>query len=84
MEGIVLDLSRYTKSVGPHSERGELIEKFTDRLNLDRIGTKYKILNCARVRVKLAHLSVPDLYAFWKKCSDSTCFSKVFWGALKI
>jgi len=66
------------------SERAELIGKFTDRLNLDRDGVKFKKLSYAAVAVKLAHIkSNFDLYAFMRACEQANSFSKYFWWALK-
>ena len=45
------------------SERDEAIQAFVDKLNEAREGTKYPPLTPAAVAVKVAHLSVSDLWA---------------------
>ena len=64
-------------------ERQELVGWFTDKINKDREGTKYKPLTCRFVAVKLGHLSVGDMRDFYKQCSKGE-FSKIFFGALKV
>lgn len=70
-----------------NSERAELIGWFTDKINIAREGTKFKKLACRAIGVKLAHLSVFDLYAFKSQALDyekrGGSFSKYFFGALK-
>ena len=66
------------------SERSELIGIFTDRLNRDRDGVKYKKLSYAAVSVKLAHIKTNfDLYAFLRSCEEARSFSAYFWWAIK-
>jgi hypothetical protein len=50
------------------SERGELLQFFTDKINADRKGTKYKPLPVAAIAVKLAHLKLADLYYLKSVC----------------
>lgn len=64
-------------------ERDELIQTFTNRLNAARQGTKWKPLTYRAIAVKLAHLSVSDLYAFQKQCEQAKSFSAYFFWALK-
>ena len=70
------------------SERAELIGWFTDRLNAARKGTRFKALSYKAVGVKLAHLTVFDLYAFKASCLEAEKagypFSAIFWKELKI
>lgn len=77
-------LKKYTlpKKDAPKSERADLIGRFHTKLNAERVGTKYKPLSVKFVAVKLGHLSVSDLYFFYKKCSEGE-FGKIFFGALK-
>ena len=69
------------------SERAELIGYITDTLNSERRGGKYPKLSYRRIGVKLAHLTVPDLYyikSMFNDCQNRgyPC-GKFFWGALK-
>lgn len=66
------------------SERDEVIQKFVDRLNAARAGTKYPPLEPRAVAVKLSHLSVSDLWAFYGQCEHARSFSRYFWWAIKV
>jgi hypothetical protein len=88
MEGINKYLRNpAARKSGPNSERAELIGYFADEVNKEREGTKYGKVRYAYIATKLAHLSVPDLYAFKRQLEDYTSrgnsFSKGFFGALK-
>ncbi len=65
------------------TERGELLEHFTEQLNKARKGTRYKPLTLRFIAVKTAHLSVPDLYHLKSICDKGDSFSRVFFGSLK-
>lgn len=67
----------------PRSERGELIGLFLERLNNDRLGSKYKPLTAARVGMMLRFLKTPDLRAFFRECEYAGNFSKFFWWRFK-
>jgi hypothetical protein len=69
---------------GANSERAHLIGKFTDTLNSKRDGKRYRKLTYAAVAVKLSHLSLQDLYYFWRYCEDAKNFSSCFWWSLKV
>ena len=77
------DIPRTPQPTRAKSERGEYVERFTDRLNFHRRGTPYHPLSYRQIAVKLAHLAIQDLHAFWNDCDRSGNFSKRFWGALK-
>ena len=65
------------------SERAELVQKFTDRLNEGRAKDGFKPLTPRAVAVKIAHLDTSDLYFFFKQCSQAKSFGARFWWALK-
>lgn len=65
------------------SERDELIQTFTDRLNAARKGTKWKPLTCRAVAIRLSHLSVTDMRDFYRECQRAKSFSAYFWWALR-
>lgn len=81
MKRIELPALGEKKAKGPVSERAELIGKFTDGVNRTR-GGKYKKVTHAYIASKLAHLSVPDLYAFLKECENAKSFGALFHWAL--
>ncbi len=71
-----------------NSERAEIVSKFLDEINKERIGTKFKPMTGKRVAMKLAHVPTKDLYYFLSVCKDSKnrngSFGKCFFGSLKI
>jgi len=66
-----------------NSERAEVIKTFLNRLNTERLGTKYKKLTAKFIAVKLGHLSLQDMHYLMKICERGDSFSKVFFGSLK-
>lgn len=71
------------------SERAYIISIFTEEINKERIGTKFKPILSRTVAIKLGHLKDNGtLYYFLSQCKDSkkryNSFSKCFFGALKI
>lgn len=66
----------------PRSERGEIIGWFLERLNADR-KPPYKPLKAARVGMMLAHLTTPNLRAFYRECESAGHFSKFYWWKFK-
>ena len=72
---------------GATSERASVIQQFTEEINQEREGTKYKLLTGKVIAIKLSHLKLQDLYTFLSLCRDyknrQKSFSKYFFGALK-
>lgn len=68
-------------------ERREYVQEFTDKINTERVGTKWKPLKLQAVAVMVGHLKNQDLHFFLKKCNEyqkeKGSFSKCFFGALK-
>lgn len=65
------------------SERGELIEFFTQKLNEERLPP-FKPLTVRAVAVKLGHLKkLDDLYYLKSYCLGAKNFSKCFWWSLR-
>jgi hypothetical protein len=66
------------------TERGDLLQYFTDRLNETRgEGTSFKKLTIRLVAVKLAHLKVGDLYYLKSTCDNAKSFGSCFWWSIK-
>ncbi|MBI2476138.1 MAG: hypothetical protein HYV67_02760 [Candidatus Taylorbacteria bacterium] len=65
------------------SERQELIQRFTDKINVERVGTAFKPATWKQINGLLAHLKVRDLYWFLGECGRAPSFSKKFFGVLK-
>ncbi len=65
--------------------RREIITMFLDKLNSERIGTKYKPLTAKIVAIKLGHLkSIQDLHYFFNLCDRSKSFGSKFFYELKV
>lgn len=61
------------------TERGELLVYFVDNLR-DMKGKKYKI---SYIGMRLAHLSIKDLYYLQSICKGSDNFGRTFFGSIK-
>jgi hypothetical protein len=87
MQHIDIALRNRPAVASRETERGSLIQFFTEHVNADRDGKRYKKLPIAAIAVKLSHLSVPDLYFLKSVCSDAerhgTAFGRVFFGSIK-
>lgn len=69
------------------TERGDLLKYFTERINVERDGKKYKKVSIGFTARKLAHLSIQDMYYLKSTCQDASnrgySWSKCFFGSLK-
>jgi hypothetical protein len=65
------------------SERGDLLEYFTNTINKQRIGTKYKQLSISYIGNLLSVYSTGDLYILQKKCNEAKNFSACFFWFAK-
>ncbi len=65
------------------SERQDLIQRFVDKINLERIGTKFKPVIWRQINGLVAHVKQGDLYWLFKECEQGDSFSKKFFGILK-
>jgi hypothetical protein len=65
------------------SERQELIQRFVDKINLERVGTKFKPTIWRQINGLVAHVKIADLYWLFKECERGDSFSKKFFGILK-
>lgn len=85
MQKLSINSDRFKKKPvkSSRSERAELIGQFLDRLNKDRLGTKFKPLTASRLGFMLCHMSVKELYLFLGQCKDAKHFSKYFFWRFK-
>lgn len=74
---------RRTKTPRGASERQELVQRFTDKINAERMGTKWKPVSWGQVNGLVRHLKEQDLYWLLGQCEKSESFSKKFFGVLK-
>lgn len=65
------------------SERQEIIQRFVDKINLERVGTKYEPVIWRQINGLAAHVKIGDLYWLYKECEQGDSFSKKFFGILK-
>ena len=71
------------KTDGPRSERDELVQKFTDRLNVDRVRSGRKPYPARVVAVKLSLVKTDELWFFYQLCDRANNFGAYFHWALK-
>ncbi len=64
------------------TERGELMQYFRQRLNLDRANDGYPPLTMARMGKILEKIPTKDLYYLKTVCDSAKHFSKKFWWEL--
>lgn len=65
------------------SERQELIQRFVDKINLERVGTKFKPVTARQINALISFLHIRDLYWLWSVCEQASSFSKKFFGVLR-
>lgn len=64
--------------------RLKMLDEFYRRINAERRAADMKELPVRAIAVKTSHLSVQDMAYLLKKCSQSSNFSRCFFGSLKI
>jgi len=64
-------------------ERQDIIQQFVDKINMERIGTRFKPVIWRQINGLVAHVKISDLYWFFKECETGDSFSKKFFGILK-
>jgi hypothetical protein len=65
------------------TERGELMDYFRQKLNMDRVKDGYPPLSMGRMGKMLEKIPTKDLYYLKRVCDDAKNFSKKFWWELK-
>jgi hypothetical protein len=66
------------------NERQYIIQDIVDRINKDRIGTRWKPVTWSQINGKVRHLKGFELNWFYAEACKRSEFSKFFFGALKI
>ena len=64
--------------------RLKMLDEFHRRINAERRAADMKELPMSAVAVKTSHLSVQDMAFLLKRCSQSSNFSRCFFGSLKV
>lgn len=71
-----------------NSERAELIQKFIDRIDEERVGTDYGPVQPKAVALKINQnprlKEMSDLYAFYQKCEKAKSFGACFFYFTKL
>ncbi len=73
------------RQVYQKSERAEIVKKFVDKLNADRVRDGRKPLPASFYAIKMAQSGLKsnfDLYWFYGYCNDARNFSSTWWWAL--
>ncbi len=65
------------------SERQELIQRFVDNINVERVGTRWKPVTARQINTLISFLPVRDLYWLLGECERAKSFSKKFFGVLR-
>lgn len=71
----------------PLSERHELVSKFSEKINANRVRDGMKPLPNAFINKKMADAQLKsnfDLYWFFKYCDETKNFDKTWWWSLKV
>ena len=67
------------------SQRGDMLDRFLERVNQSREAAGYKPLSIKRLAMMLAHIPTEDLYAFYQMCEKSDLpFTAKFHYELKV
>ncbi|PIP55487.1 MAG: hypothetical protein CO183_00420 [Candidatus Zambryskibacteria bacterium CG_4_9_14_3_um_filter_42_9] len=75
--------NRNVKAIFKHP-RLKMLDEFHKRINAERKAADMKVLPMSAVAVKTSHLSVQDMAYLLKRCSQSSNFSRCFFGSLKV
>ena len=64
--------------------RLKMLDEFYRRINAERKTSDMKEFPVRAIAVKTSHLSVQDMAYLLKRCSQSSNFSRCFFGSLKV
>ena len=64
--------------------RLKMLDEFVKRVNAERVAQDMRPLPVSAIAVKTSHLSIEDMSFLLKRCSQSSNFSRTFFGSLKI
>lgn len=67
----------------PRSERELIVTEVVEKLNKERVGSKFRPTGYMAVFMKVRHLSDFDLKWHVRECEKTSNFSKCFFGRLK-
>ncbi len=64
-------------------ERQEMIQRVTDKINRERIGTKFQEATWGQINGLVSFFTMTDLYGLWSECERAPSFGKKFFGVLR-
>lgn len=79
----IKDSLKRTMTKSKETERGELMQYFRQKLNMERNKDGYPVITMARMGKILEKIPTKDLYYLKRVCDDAKNFSKKFWWELK-
>jgi hypothetical protein len=85
LESYKIKLEQKPQVKGARNRREEIINKFMDVLNSDRLSNGYPKLSAGFVVSKMARAGIKseqDLYWFLRYCEDAKNFSSCWWWSL--
>ncbi|HYF04600.1 MAG TPA: hypothetical protein VEA59_00345 [Patescibacteria group bacterium] len=65
------------------NERQVVVQDFVDKINVGRIGTKFKPVTWSQINGLTSHLKGFELKHFYQECSKKNNFSSYFFWSLK-
>lgn len=71
-------------AVSIKSERAQYVYEFFTRINAQRKREQQKALKVEYIAFRLGHLTIQDMHAFLKKCTEADNFNRCFFGLLKV
>jgi hypothetical protein len=77
------DKDQFLKNLA-RDPRQKMIDEFHRRVNNERVSQDMKPLPFIAIKMKVNHLGNDDMAYLLKKCQQSSNFSKMFFGLLKI
>ncbi len=76
---------RFSTVKSRNTEYGDMLNKFLDKLNPDRVSNNFSPLAIGRLagELKRAKYATSQLYAFYQECERAKNFSSYFWFRIK-
>ena len=83
MQETLFDINRFEIKRGG-SQRGEMIDRFLEKLNPPRRASGYKELTPAGLNRLISHIPTEQLYPFFRDCERARNFSKYFFWSIRV
>ena len=76
-------LNKRRPAFGGVNERQELVQRFTDKINAERVGTRFQPATWGQVNGLVRRVKGAALYRLFGECAASDSFSKRFFWLAK-